>query len=255
MKRVAVIGDVHGCLDELKQLYGMLCHFSLDEIRVAGDLVDRGPDSGGVVRFCREKGIPAVLGNHEDSVLAVRKRLLRGDPNVNKGEKYKTNMQLTEDDANWLRALPKIHYYENLNLLVAHGGIWPKLEMWQQPLNVIRAQMIKPLEFGMSKWWGKDATVHGGKTEEQLKEMGWARWYDIYDGPWNVVYGHSVFAQPHIQQNPGAGMTIGIDTGSCFGGMLTALIWDEKQTPSFVSVKVRENYAKKEKVGLDQEKM
>src|ERR1019366_1482961 len=87
-----------------------------------------------------------------------------------------------------------------------------------------------------SRWWGEMAVKHkSGKSEEQNYAEGYRRWYSVYDLPYDCVYGHSVFVQPHVHQNPGAGRTIGIDTGNVFGGTLTAAIMSEKPL-HFISV-------------------
>lgn len=252
MKRVATMGDPHGCIEEFKQLYNALSWHSLDEIRVLGDFVDRGPDSGAVVQFCRENGIEGILGNHEDAIINLWDRVrIKGLPIKNQ-DKLRTVMQLSAEDIEWLKNLPKLHIYSDLNLVAVHGGLFPKLELWQQPHNIIRAQMLKPQTDVKSIWWGPDCLVKFKKSEEDFRNEGWERWYRIYDGPWNVVYGHSVFAQPFIHQNDGAGKTIGIDTGSCFGGSLTAMIWDEKQEPVFLSVKAKRHYADKVRFSLSE---
>ncbi len=85
--------------------------------------------------------------------------------------------------------------------------------------------------------------MFGGQTEEQLRLQGWERWYKLFDYQQDCVYGHSTWAQPMIHQNPGMGRTIGIDTGSCFGGSITAAVFDRSsETPLFVSVKAKKNY-------------
>ena len=68
-KKIACFGDAHGALDSLVELYSMLCWESLDELWHLGDLIDRGPDSEGVVAFCREFGIKGIMGNHEGAML------------------------------------------------------------------------------------------------------------------------------------------------------------------------------------------
>lgn len=64
----AVIGDIHGCLDELKELYKALKSLGITDIWCTGDNVDRCPDSAGVIRFCIENNIQSVRGNHDDSI-------------------------------------------------------------------------------------------------------------------------------------------------------------------------------------------
>jgi len=58
-----IIGDVHGCLETLKALVAKLPVGA--EIVFVGDLIDRGPDSRGVINFVRDNGYDCVQGNHE----------------------------------------------------------------------------------------------------------------------------------------------------------------------------------------------
>ena len=66
-----VIGDVHGCLKTLMALVDKLKAKNTDRICVAGDLVDRGPDSAGVVQYCMDNKdyIDAVCGSHKRMML------------------------------------------------------------------------------------------------------------------------------------------------------------------------------------------
>ncbi len=238
--RIAVIGDIHGCIDELTELYGKLCHESLDDIWAAGDLVDRGPDSGAVIDFCRENFIYSVKGNHEDTTLSKWKAYQRG-LKFRTPDKMRTLTQLNEERVAWLEALPRLHVIDKINTVIVHGGLWP-VPLFAQPPNVIRAQMIHPHKIGKSKWWGEDA-VKMGYTEADLRREGWHRWYEIYNRPENVVYGHSVFGIPFQHRVGDAGTSLGIDTGSCFGGRLTAAIIGPNWVEKFISVKPRDVYA------------
>jgi len=64
---VAVIGDIHGCRDLLAALLARLGDMP---VLVIGDVVDRGPDSRGVVDLLMERGVRGVLGNHEEWLMA-----------------------------------------------------------------------------------------------------------------------------------------------------------------------------------------
>src|SRR6516164_9026001 len=64
--RDIVIGDVHGCRDELHELLRVVGYRAPDRLVFTGDLVDRGPDSVGVVRDVRKLGAVAVMGNHDE---------------------------------------------------------------------------------------------------------------------------------------------------------------------------------------------
>jgi hypothetical protein len=245
MKKIAAIGDVHACIEEFEQLLKRLEWLSLDAVYHLGDLVDRGPDSGAVIAMCREKGIRGILGNHEESILKHYKRVSEGGEPPQNEDKKRTLSQLTLEDISYLKNLPLLESFPDLNTVLVHGGVWPGLTFEKQPKNVVRAQMINFKKIGDTRWWGKDAPLHkSGRTEDQNREDGYVRWYEIYDRPEQVFYGHSVFTQPFIYQREGFGKTIGIDTGSCFGGALTAAIIDDGE-PWFVSVKAKKVWFEK----------
>lgn len=67
-KRIAVLGDVHGCFHTLSNLYSEIKNLC-SEIYSVGDLIDRGKYSYEVVQFCIENNIKPVRGNHEDMLL------------------------------------------------------------------------------------------------------------------------------------------------------------------------------------------
>lgn len=72
-KRVFIIGDVHGCADELKQLVQKIGYNQdEDQIILAGDLVYRGPDNVGVLRYAKQVGAMCVRGNHDDIVIRLK---------------------------------------------------------------------------------------------------------------------------------------------------------------------------------------
>jgi hypothetical protein len=185
-------------------------------------------------------GIKGVKGNHEDNILNLYDRHVKSGWLPKAEDKCRTISQLNTSRAEWIRALPNLHILEELNTVLVHGGLWPFLPLHAQPLNVIRAQMINPNEPGRSRWWGRGAAESKHqKTEGESRAEGWSRWYEIYDGPWNVVFGHSVFKKPFVHKNESAGTIYGIDQGSCFGGYLTALILPEGK---FVQVRVKQAY-------------
>src|SRR5678810_617984 len=72
-----VIGDIHGCVDELRRLIGALPLRLGDSLIFLGDYIDRGPDSAGVVAYLialqselREVSFVFLRGNHEDMLLS-----------------------------------------------------------------------------------------------------------------------------------------------------------------------------------------
>ena len=101
------IGDVQGCHDALQRL---LDHIqfdpSCDRLWFVGDLVNRGPDSLGVLRYIRSLGPSArvVLGNHDLFLLAVSEGLVTLRPKDTIGDVLKADDRL--DLIDWLRHQP-----------------------------------------------------------------------------------------------------------------------------------------------------
>jgi diadenosine tetraphosphatase ApaH/serine/threonine PP2A family protein phosphatase len=238
MRRVGVIGDPHGCIDELRELVRLLWAEGVDEIWIAGDYVDRGPDSHAVVEFCRLNGIKGIKGNH-DAVITEHAKLVtkKGSPTTRNSDKLKTLSQLTEEDVKYLDALPYLAVFDDIKLVIVHGGLYPRLALHRQPEKAIcRLQLIHPHKIGETRWFHMDKK---GVPESEHAKEGWRRWYHVYDWDYDVVFGHTVFQKPMVHQNPGYGRTIGIDTGACFGMALTAVIMPEMK---FLSVPAKAIY-------------
>jgi hypothetical protein len=119
--RTIVVGDVHGCLDELLALLAKCGATADDAVVLVGDLVAKGPDSQGVVQWARESGARAVLGNHDAHVL----RAHSGDPAA-KGQHLKVAAALDDAGIAWLQERP---LWIRLSLasphVVVHGGLVP----------------------------------------------------------------------------------------------------------------------------------
>lgn len=231
VKRVAVIGDVHGCIKELIILYNQLCYFSLDEINCVGDLIDRGPDSGEVVDFCREKEIKLVKGNHESTMYDIVRKLKGFTRNQDKRKTIDQINVTSHSKENWkyLLEAPYLRAVDDLNLLIVHAGVWPA-PVYIQAENraVCKAQAINPRKVGDTVWY-----EHMNKKNKEEGFEKYVAWQRVYCMRENLVYGHSVYCHPRLVQNPGVGWTYGIDTGAPFGGALTALI-----VPDMVIVQV-----------------
>lgn len=124
------IGDIQGCLNELHHL---LEHISFDpaedRLWFVGDLVNRGPDSCGVLRFIMGLGDRAivVLGNHDLHLLAVAEGHMKYAKHDNLQDVIGA-----EDSAellHWLRHLPLIHHDESLGLSMIHAGLPPQWDL------------------------------------------------------------------------------------------------------------------------------
>lgn len=238
--RIIAIGDVHGCLDELQELLASLCLQGDDWLVFLGDLVDRGPMPVEAVRFVmelRSKYRTSVLrGNHEAKLLLWRQReeqrLATGRENKMRRiseERQAQWREFTNSELVWMRNLP---YYLELpdNWVAVHAGFIPGVPLEKQDEDkVIRLRTLWP-ETGLIA----QQTDESAPLEDP---PGSVFWTTMWKGPYSVVYGHAVtkgadfpkdvaLKHPRVDRLPstdgGLVSCLGLDTGCCFGGVLTA---------------------------------
>jgi protein phosphatase len=237
-----VIGDVHGCFEELLALFAELGYRlvaqpgsgGVPEVVVeppegrkaifVGDLGDRGPDTPGVYRLVmpmvRGGRAYCVLGNHDNKLM----RKLRGS-DVNPAHGLALTLEQLEREPaelkgeilDFLEGLPDHLVLDDGKLVVAHAGLREDLQ------GRVSGRVRSFALFG-------DTT--GQKDEHGLPvRLDWAA---DYRGRAAVVYGHTPVPEPTWRHN-----TINVDTGCVFGGRLTALRYPERE---FVSVPARRQY-------------
>ena len=191
-RRCVVIGDVHGCADELETLLDKIALGAGDDVYLVGDLLMRGPHPRRTIDIAMQIGARSVLGNHEDRVLTGRS--LVSEP-------------LDEAHWAWLRALPLWLDVAAYGLRIIHGGLAPGLPIEAQDRDTLLYVRSIAVD-------GTPSRVH---DPERL-------WGARYVGPPHVVFGHN--AQPEPQIHPWA---TGLDTGCVYGGWLTALVLEHNQ--------------------------
>lgn len=216
-ERTILIGDIHGCLDELGDLIGACAvDWKADRVISVGDLVAKGPDSHGVLQLVRETGMLAVLGNHDAKLLTIGAEGARtGDADAD----HHTAVARTFDGYDWalLGSLPLYLEFPELNLLVVHGGIRPGVPLAEQPRGVLMNL--------------RSITAAGAPSNRVDAGVPWA---SLWTGPQHVVFGHDAIRG--LQQHPHA---TGLDTGCVYGRSLTAFILPERR---LVSVPARRTY-------------
>jgi protein phosphatase len=237
-----IIGDVHGCFDELQELLLKLGYsvnrtdeteknfgFSViapenRKVIFVGDLVDRGPDSPSVLRLVMSmvnSGVAfCVPGNHD---LKLQKYLNGKQVQLKHGLEV-TVKQLESETAQFKSTVEKFlyglisHYvFDNGKLVVAHAGL--KEEMQGRGSGAVRSFCMY------------------GETTGEIDEFGLPvrhNWAKEYRGKAKVVYGHTP-----VPEAEWLNKTIDIDTGCVFGGKLTALRYPEEE---LVSVKAKMVY-------------
>ena len=214
--RTIVIGDVHGCFDELEALVARCRPAAGDRVLLVGDLVAKGPDSVGVVRWARETGAESVLGNHDQHVL----RAVDGDEKIKRHHREVAEA-LDPADIAWLRARPLWIRVPAADAgaphIVVHGGLVPGLSLEQQPREYLLNLRSIDAE---------------GQPSKKLNGTPWA---SLWPGPEHVVFGHD--AVRGLQRHPHA---TGLDTGCVYGRALTAVILPSGE---LVSVPAKRAYA------------
>jgi len=232
-----IIGDIHGCGDELEELLGQLGYTCEDgvwrypterpegrKVVFLGDLVDRGPRVPGVLRIAMDmvqaRTALCVPGNHDDKL----KRYLQGKK-VRIAHGLEQSIEQLEDHPPafrervlaFLDSLVSHYVLDSGRLVVAHAGMKRRMQ-------------------GRSSGRVRDFALYGETTGES-DEFGLPvryNWAADYRGEATVVYGHTPVHRPEWLNN-----TINIDTGCVFGGALTALRYPERE---LVSVPARRVY-------------
>jgi hypothetical protein len=243
--RNIVIGDVHGCLDELQELVLAVAPAPGDRVICLGDFMDKGPEPVACLRFVRQQGFEAVRGNHEERHWKWRRnaaREVREPGYVNAMQPFhnedelRQNEELSQDDLDWIAGLP--YFIEFLPGFVAvHGGLLPGIPLDSQPSDkMIRARWVDPLT-------GK--AVPTDYTSTERRPPGTVHWTEVYDQPHHVVYGHEAHSltTPREDVAKNGRRCLGIDTGCVHGGRLTALVLGDDLVPRYVQVQARRRYA------------
>lgn len=223
--RAYVIGDVHGRLDLLDRLLDDIAadHQSRPGARglivVVGDLIDRGPDSKGVIERLRRLDLPGfrvvgLAGNHEEALLTI----LSGDPRPIEG---------------WLR-------FGGGETLISYGADPQAIAALAPEDAQRRIAEVIPVEhrffleeLGDSLRFGDYLFVHAGIRPgvplelQSIRDLRWIRepfLSDTRDHGMVVVHGHTI--SDEVEE---VGSRIGIDTGAYATGRLTALAIDGDQ--------------------------
>ncbi|CAN0083205.1 unnamed protein product, partial [Heterosigma akashiwo] len=120
-KRLIIVGDVHGCFEELMSLL-KLCNATDDDIIcLVGDLVNKGPASVECVRYARESpNVYAVMGNHDLKAIKAYRSWASGGKLK---KKYRYVEQMTKSDYDWLYNLPYTITFPDQKSIVVHAGL------------------------------------------------------------------------------------------------------------------------------------
>lgn len=228
-KQVLIVGDVHGCCDELQELLTKANYNAKDVIVIfAGDLINKGPKSLETLKLVREMGTSAysVRGNHEDRVLY---EWFEGQKSpFPYSKKYQWVEQLTVDDIGFITELPYSISIPSLNTIIVHGGILPSLPLCkQQPVDMVTMRNVVLQDDGSYK-----------ALEDRDEGEAWA---SIWKGPQHIYFGHD--ARRGLQIHPFA---TGLDTGCLYGKELTGIFISGSR--KMISVNAKMPYKKPKQV-------
>ncbi len=264
-----IVGDVQGCNASLGVLLDRLGFSpSRDQLWLAGDLINRGPDSLGVMKRVLALGnsCNAVLGNHDLHYLAT----VLGWRKPRRKDTFHDILQAPERDAitRWLRSRPMLVRFDTWRTVLTHAGLpfmWTVDEAQQRARELERKLRSESAGRFLASMYG-DALGHDedartplerlivttnyltrmrflderGRMDFAAKETvdkapeGYQPWFR-YPRPddWRIVFGHWAALQGHT----GVPGFEAIDTGCVWGGRLTAY---QLETGERVSVPAQE---------------
>jgi protein phosphatase len=231
--KIDIIGDIHGCLGEFKDLTNKLGYEWINGLPVhpenrvlgfVGDLTDRGPESLKVIeivwRLVFENGAHYTPGNHCNKLY----RFFLGNK-VQISHGLETTVaefeSITKKDQQSIRKM-FMQLYEQAQLY---------LVLDKQKLVIAHAGIKQEL-IGKNNSKVKQFVLYGDITGEKHPDGTPVRrdWAKNYHGNAIIVYGHTPVKEPRIINN-----TYNIDTGAVFGGKLTALRYPEMEILSVSS--------------------
>lgn len=262
---VYAIGDLQGCYKSFRKLLNALDFDSKkDELWLAGDLVNRGPDSLNCLRLAKDLKAKIVLGNHDLHLLACyySKHLLKKKDTLASLLEAKDCHELME----WLRRQPLMRVDKARNLVMSHAGV-PHIWKIKQALKyanevhaVLASENPSQYEAFFNTMYGNqpevwDESLEGqdrlrvitnyftrmrfvdqhGTMELSAKEgldkapLGFAPWFKQQASrKWTIVFGHWAA----LEGKTGDVRFQAIDTGCVWGGTLTALNLDTLERTS-----------------------
>lgn len=198
MSPTLVIGDVHGCAQELDLLVRRV---GPARVVLLGDVFAKGPDPAGCWALVREGGFEGVLGNHDARMLEVWDAAVAGE---GRSVHHQAVRALGGDPEvrNWLASLPLV--VEGTGWLAVHGGLDPEGGAARTTRRQALAMRRWPMEEGDGPFW-------------------WEHWPRLQPQAPLVLYGHDAVRglQDHRPR------TLGLDSGCVYGGRLTGFVVEE----------------------------
>lgn len=257
-----LVGDVHGCYNELQKLLAKADFDPAQDILwLTGDLVARGPNSLQVLRFAKSLGqaVRIVLGNHDLHLLAIHAGISKNKPKDNLQPLLDAND--CDELLHWLRHQPLLQIDHSLQLVMAHAGILPQWDLataqqcaaelqavlrsdsyplfldqmygdlpnrWDESLQGLSRLRFIANVFTRMRYCYPDGTLDLYCKESPKKAPSTLKpWFML---PSKIVPQYSI-AFGHWAALNGKGTPAqfyALDTGCCWGGKLTALRFEDQ---------------------------
>ncbi len=265
---VYAVGDIQGCFDELVKLLDLI-NFNpeVDQVWLAGDLVNRGPKSAEVLRLAmaHPKSIKVVLGNHDLHLLANASGVVQHHHKMDTMESV-LDAYDCQELINWLRHQPLFYYDAALNFSMVHAGLPPdwtiteacekakeveavlQSDNWQSFFNHMYGNQPKRWSDELVGWdrlryitncftrlrychedGGLALKFKGSPTDKPTKQTAWFEMPDRLTKKDRIVFGHwSTLGTGRY------GNVFSLDSGAVWGEQLTAVRLDETPHEWFV---------------------
>ncbi len=194
MSRTFFIGDVHGCVEELSELFEKFSPQPEDKIYQTGDLINKGPNSPATVEFILEHNIKCVLGNHEAKLLQILSKPQQ--EYTAKDLHFLENVQKPEWLASIVSKFPL--WIDTGREILLHAGLEPE----KKSLEEMNDRYILTIRLWNEKPWYEQASFPGR----------------------TIIFGH--WATNGLVDFPHAK---GLDTGCVYGKLLTGYCPEENK--------------------------
>lgn len=221
--RFVIIGDAHGCYRECADMLELLKVTSDDTVIFAGDMIDRGEDSGLTLDLSMKHN--AIMGNHERHHIRYQTKIQNGDLDERAVPHYHsiTRDQMRPAHHRYIANLPSFIRLPQYNSVVVHAGAFPDRPIEEQTMrHLMNIQCIDPTIDDETYWPSRrpvnSSDNHLGERPGTTYEF----WTKFWKGPERLIFGHSVLSSPLVTE-----FAVGIDGGCCHGHELWAWVLPE----------------------------
>ncbi len=211
MGRTLVVGDIHGCFDELVSLLEKADLANDDHVVAVGDLIVKGRKNKEVLNlFISDARFSAVIGNHDLALL----KFWQGTTTELKESQRRVSVELDSEKERYAGYLSSLPFALDLGShAVVHAGVRPGIALSKQA----------PEDLTELRTLGADRTSREGTP-----------WYEVYDDEKIILFGHWPAPAPRRAKR-----AIGLDTGCVYGYQLTGYILE---TDQFIQVPAKDVY-------------